>query len=282
MADALHRDFFQQGQHGFHINAGGGQQGLAQAFAVQLLHRGGQVRVFHVEHLPHQGETIGMNTGGRQRDHYVPGFHGLVVNDLSPVHNTRGITGQVIFLFRHHPGMLRRFAADQRAAGLDAAVADALDDLLDPLGNVLSAGNIVQEEQGFGAAADDIIHTHGHTVNSDGVMLVHQQGDLQLGAHAVGAGYQHRFFHAGQIRTEQSAESSHIGEDTGGLCFPDMLFHQFDRLVAGSDINASGGVGFGFGIQHGVIPFISWLCLFFPATSIVASRPWSGLTARFG
>ena len=191
-----------------------------------------------------------MNTRGRQRDHYVSGFHGLVVNDLCLVHDTRGISGQVIVIFGHHPGMLRCLAADQRAAGLDAALADALDDLCNPLGHILSAGDIVQEEQGLRAAADDIVHAHGHAVNTDGIVLVHQQGNFQLGAHAVGAGYQHRFLHAGHIRLEQSAESAHIRADPGGLCPLDMLFHQLNRLVTGSDINASGGVGFRSGFVH--------------------------------
>ena len=70
------------------------------------------------------------------------------------------------------------------------------------------------------------------------------------GAYAVGAGYQNRLLHACKVRQEQSAESAHIRADTGDLCPLDMLFHQLDRSVTGSDINASGGVGFRFGIQH--------------------------------
>ena len=99
---------------------------------------------------------------------------------------------------------------------------------VNPFRHVLSAGNIVQEEQGLRAAADDIVDAHGHTVDTDGVMPVHQLRDLQLGAYAVGAGYQHRLLHPGQVRPEQSAESAHIRADTGDLCPLDMLFHQLD------------------------------------------------------
>ena len=106
--------------------------------------------------------------------------------------------------------MLCGFTADQGTACLYTAFTHSLDNLLNHLRHVLSAGDIVQEKQGFRTAADNVVHTHGHTVDADGVVPVHQKGYFQLRAHAVGAGYQHRLLHTGQIRNKQSAESAHI------------------------------------------------------------------------
>ena len=37
------------------------------------------------------------------------------------------------------------------------------------------------------SGADHVVDAHGHAVDADGVVLVQDHGDLQLGAHAVGA-----------------------------------------------------------------------------------------------
>ena len=107
--------------------------------------------------------------------------------------------------------MLSGLTADEGSAGLNTALSHAADDLSDLLGDVLAAGDVVQEEQGLGAAADDIVDAHGNAVDAHGVVLVHQEGQLQLGAHAVGAGDQHGVLDAGQIGGKQAAESAQIG-----------------------------------------------------------------------
>ena len=140
--------------------------------------------------------------------------------------------------------MLGGLPADQGAAGLHTALAHALDNLLDPLRHVLSAGDVVQEEQGLRAAADDIVHTHCDAVDTDRVVFVHQEGDLQLRAHAVRAGNQYRLFHPAEIRLKQAAEAAHILAYTGNAGPPDVLFHQFNGFVAGGDIHPRGGIGF--------------------------------------
>ena len=89
--------------------------------------------------------------------------------------------------------MLRRFAANQSAPGLHAAFRHAGDDGGDFFGVVLPNGNIIQEKEGFRAAADDVVDAHSHAVDTDGVMPVQQLGKAQFGAHAVGAGDENRF-----------------------------------------------------------------------------------------
>ena len=146
MADAPYCHFPQQSQHRLHIDFRRLKQRFAQALPPKLRHRRVQVRVFDVENLPHQAEAVGMNAGARQRNHDIPDLHGPVINHLRLVHNPRGISRQIVFVFRHHPGMLCCFPADQGASGLNAAFANALDNLLNHFRHVFSAGNVVQEE----------------------------------------------------------------------------------------------------------------------------------------
>jgi len=51
----------------------------------------------------------------------------------------------------------------------------------------LAGGVVVQEEEGFGAGGDDVVHAHGHQVDAYGVVLAHVECQLQLGAHPVRA-----------------------------------------------------------------------------------------------
>ncbi len=48
-------------------------------------------------------------------------------------------------------------------------------------------------------------------------MLIHEKGDFQLGAHAVGTGDQDGLLHANQIGGEQAAEAAQRAHDTGNV-----------------------------------------------------------------
>src|SRR6266545_2011138 len=87
--------------------------------------------------------------------------------------------GDVVLVRAHHPGVLGRLAAQQRAAGVAAAVGDAGADLGHPLGNDLAAGDVVQQEQRFGAARHEVVDDHGDQVDADRVVDVHLLGDDQ-------------------------------------------------------------------------------------------------------
>ena len=78
--------------------------------------------------------------------------------------------------------MLGRLAADEGAAGLDAALGHAGHDLGNLLGEVLPAGDVVQEEQGPGAAAHPVSYTHLfiHTYKCDGNPIPSYEGEPTL------------------------------------------------------------------------------------------------------
>ena len=71
-------------------------------------------------------------------------------------------------------GQDRRLAADERALGLDAAVGDALHELLGQRRVVLRHRDVVEEHERFAAGADEVVHRHGDEVDADGVVLLHQ------------------------------------------------------------------------------------------------------------
>ena len=138
--------------------------------------------------------------------------------------------------------MLCGFAADQRRACLNTALRNTADNGSDLLRNIFAAGNVVQEEQRLCAAANNIIDAHRHRIDTDGVMLVHQNRQLNLGTAAIRSGNQHRLFHAGHGQTEAAAKATHVVQTTLIAGTSNVLFHQFDRSVTGSDIHAGCGI----------------------------------------
>ena len=92
----------------------------------------------------------------------------------------------------HRAGVLGHLAADQRAAGLAAALGDALDELLDLVGVELADRDVVEEEQRLGALAHDVVDAHRDEVDADRVEAAGGLGDQRLGADAVGRRHEHR------------------------------------------------------------------------------------------
>ena len=173
VADALDIHLFKQSQNALDVDSGGGQQGFQNGLTTQGLTGLLEVGVvLHVKDLPYQAKAVGMHTGGSQGDHHVTGFHAGIVNDFLLVHNAHTKARQIVIIHRHHAGMLGSLAADQRGTGLDAALGHAAYDFRNALGHIFAAGDVVQEEQGPGAAADHIVDAHGNTVNADGVVLI--------------------------------------------------------------------------------------------------------------
>ena len=243
------------GQHGLDIDAGGAQQRVPQG-AAQLIAPGPQVGVLHIQHLAHQGEAVGVQAVGAQGEDHVPAAHLAGGDGLCLVHHAHGEARQVVVLGGHEAGVLGGLAADEGAAGLDAALRHAGDDGGHLLWFVLADGDIVQEEQGHGAAADDIVDAHGYAVDADGVVAVHQLGDADLCAHAVGAGDQAGLGHAGNVQGEQPAEAADGLPHARGHGPGHMPLHQLHGLVAGGDVHAGGGVGGGVTLAHGGSHFL--------------------------
>ena len=104
--------------------------------------------------------------------------------------------------------MLGGLAADQaRSRRCSQPRGDALDHFgghvdVEPLADV-----VIEEEQRLGALDQNVVDAHRHQVDADRVVLAEREGQLELGADAVGAGDQHRLAKAlGQL--DQRAEAA--------------------------------------------------------------------------
>ena len=68
--------------------------------------------------------------------------------------------------------MFRRLAADEGATRVDAPLGHAADDCCDLFGDVLPAGDVIEEEERLCAAADDVVDAHCDAVDADRVVFV--------------------------------------------------------------------------------------------------------------
>ncbi len=116
------------------------------------------------------------------------------------------------------------------------------DQFADALGHGAADGDVVLQEQRFGAAHHEVVDDHGDEVDPDGVVLVHGLGDGQLGADAVGRGRQHRFAVAAAQR-EQPGETAETAPDLGPGGLLGERFEEFDGAVAGLDVDPGRRVG---------------------------------------
>ncbi len=161
------------------------------------------------------------------------------------VDQTDAETGQIVVVRIHDTRVLGHLAADERAARLLAALADAGDDLRHLLGFQLADGDVVEEEQRLGAGREDVVGAHGHQVDAHRVVLAEHLGDLELGAHAVGAAHEQRIGHVLRRRDgEQAAETADVADDLGAV----RLVH--DALDGVNRAGALRRVNAGLGIRH--------------------------------
>ena len=116
--------------------------------------------------------------------------------------------GEIVVVALVEPGHFRGLAADQRAAGLAAADADAGDHGGADLGLEFSTRVVVEKEQGFGALHHQVVDRHGDQIDADGVVAAGLDGDLDLGADAVIGGHQDRVGKAGPLEVEQPAKAA--------------------------------------------------------------------------
>ena len=167
-----------------------------------------------------------------------PRLHVLAGDEPVALGDADGEAHEVELARVHGAGVLGHLAADQRAAGLAAAVGDALDELLDVVGVELADRDVVEEEQRLGALAHDVVDAHGHEVDADRVEAAGGLGDQRLGADAVGGRHEHRVGVAVLREREQAAEAADVADDLGPERRAHLGLDALDRLLAGGDADA--------------------------------------------
>jgi len=192
-----------------------------------------------------------MRAGRCDADQHVALSDAGAVLQLALFHAGHSEAGQVVLARGIHVGHFRGFAADQRAAGLGAAVGDAAHDRRGGVDVQLAGGEVVQEEQRLGALHQHVVHAHGDQVDADRVVAAQLLCQLQLRANAIRTRHQHRLaVLAGEVeqRPEPAQATHHLG--------PEAALHQrfdaLDQFIARVDVDAGVAVGQGGGVGRGI------------------------------
>ncbi len=144
-----------------------------------------------------------MRAGRAKADQQVAGALGVQCGqDGGAVHRAHRKPGQVVVAFAVHARHLGGLAAHQGRTGLAAAFGDAGHHAGGGVHVQLAGGVVVQEQQRLCALGQQVVDAHGHQVDADGVGQARLDGDLQLGADAIGGGDQQRIIVAGGLQVE--------------------------------------------------------------------------------
>ncbi len=183
-----------------------------------------------------------MHAGRSQTDHHVAGRDIGARQERAALGRADGEAGEVVVPTLVDARHLRGLAADQRAARLSASGGNAGHDLGADRRIEFPAGKIIEEEQRLGSLHHEIIDRHGDEIDADRVVAAGFDGDLHLGADAVGGGDQDRIGEAGGLEIEQAAEAADLGVRAGARGPAQQRLDQFHHAVAGVDIDAGGRV----------------------------------------
>ena len=259
--------------------------GLHQRRAGLLLDGGDVLRGLVAGHLKQQlaGQrvAVGVQAGGGHADEHVAGLDARAGDHLVAIDRAHDEAGQVVLAVGIEAGHLRGFAADERAAVGLAGLGQAGDHALGHFGVELAAGQVIQKEQRRGALHGDVVDAVVHQVRAHGVVQAQLEGDLQLGAHAVGRADQDGVFPALQVEPEERAKAADAAQH---IAVKGLLRQVLDAVlgaVATADVHAGIGVGYGFGfgfVGHGAdflrMESRSGVC--WPERSILAGFRGSG------
>ena len=159
---------------------------------------------------PHQRVAVGVQPARRQPQQRVASADAAAVHDALALDGPHHEPHQLNVLAVVHAGHLRRLPADERAPKSLAGPREAHHELLDFLRGQRAHAHVVEEEEGLGAAGEDVVGAVVDDVLADSVVAPHQARDAQLGAHAVRVRHQHRVAVAGDL--VQRAKRANVAE----------------------------------------------------------------------
>ena len=180
-----------------------------------------------------------MHAGGRQAQDHIARADVCGVEHLGTVDDAHGKSGKVVVGRSHDARVLGHLTAHERAARELAAVGHTLDDLCHVLGLDVTDGDVVQEEQRLGARSQNVVDAHSDQVLAHRLVTVHDLGEHELGAHAVGTANQDRVFHILKRGSrEQATEAADAADNLGAIGVLDHLLNRVDGAAALSGIDA--------------------------------------------
>jgi hypothetical protein len=159
--------------------------------------------------------------------------------------HANGEAHQIEFTGLHDAGVLGHLAAEEGGPDLAASFGHPGHQLGHQRGVHHAGRDVVEEEQRLGALAHQVVDTHGHQIDADGVEAPDRLGDQGLRADTVRSGHQHRLSIPIGVQCEQSSEiaqaTEHLGAEGGGNQRSDPV----DRQLTGIDVHTGTGVGGG-------------------------------------
>ena len=185
-----------------------------------------------------------MNAIGREAQNNIAGLHLAGIQNFGFFNNAYRKTSQVIFTVGIHAGHFSGFATNERATRLFTTIGNTAHYTCGCFNVQFAACKVIEKIKGLCALNQNIVGTHGHQINTHGVVNVPLKGQTQLGTHTIGAGDEHGFFVPfGYF--EHGAKTANTSQHTwahGALC------HGFDcinQIITGLHVNAGVFVGQG-------------------------------------
>src|SRR5438105_1555794 len=217
---------------------------LGAHLVFQLVDVGFRLVTRHGEQqLAGQRVSVSVQAIGRQAQEHIAFADFLAVDDAPALHYAEDESRKIIFAGWIKSRHLGSFAANERAIIVGASVSDAADHALGHIGIQLAGRQIIHEEQRRGALHGDIVDAMIDQVGADGVVDLHLEGHLELGAHAVHAGNQHRVAVALAVEREQAAESADLAQHPAGKSFVGQIADALLGAFGAVNIHAGVGVG---------------------------------------
>ena len=140
--------------------------------------------------------------------------------------------------------MLGGLTADKCRTRLNTALGNSADDRRNLFGNILSASNIVKEEERLCSATDDVVYAHRNGINANSVVLVHKDRHFDLCSAAVRTRNEHRLLHSGNIQPKTASKAAYIVKTTLVFRTGNVLLHKLNRLVSCRNVNACRRIAF--------------------------------------
>ena len=173
--------------HRGYIDAGGYKQPVAERDGVARQRRVERKRCLLEQHPPRKRVAVAVKPRRGEGDNDISLRDRGWVDALLGRHGTHREACEVILAIRVHARHLRGLSPGQPAARLPATFGNACYDGRADLGPETTGREVVEKEERPRACDEDVVHTHRDAVDADGVVAIGGEGDLQLGADAVGA-----------------------------------------------------------------------------------------------
>ena len=237
MADAVDVAAADDFEHLFNVDFRGSQQHLAQQTVGELWVTFVQIQCVVGHDFTHQAEAVGMNAARRHAHQHVADLDLRAVDQPLLLDHTDREAGDVVLAVGIHTRHFGRLAAHQGATRLAAALRDPGDDSFDFAGLVAPHGHVVEEQQRFGPLRQHVVDAHGHGIDADGIVLVHGERQLELGADAVGAAHQHRLLDPQRREVEHPAERPDIAHHAQTRSRRHVLLDAPHHFVSGFEVD---------------------------------------------